>query len=290
MLARRGLRGRYTPYRYCAQAVHIDAYARILLITLSEHQNFQLCRRSFGKLYVSKLRRGFYSVCEANCSLLATSNLFSLPPAITSLSINMAHLDIEHAHSQFPSLKSGFIFADNAGGSQVTQGVIDKFTDYLVNTNVQLGAGYSLSAQATSRAMVDAPLEAAKLFNAKSPKEIVFGPSSTANLENLARGLEKSIEKGDEFIVVNEHEGSSTANGECNWLHLLIKSFEFQPMSARGRASLPGQALGSNIGSTQHPTLTIPTLSYYSSRTSCLSLLPAPALSPSRHALISSAA
>ncbi|TEB32181.1 selenocysteine lyase [Coprinellus micaceus] len=109
----------------------------------------------------------------------------------------MSTLNIDQARAAFPSLASGFIFGDNAGGSQVAQPVIDRFTDYLINTNAQLGADYS------------APEEARKLFNAGSTKEIVFGPSSTANLENLARGLEKGINPGDEFIVTGEHEANA---------------------------------------------------------------------------------
>lgn len=33
-------------------------------------------------------------------------------------------LDVEYVRAQFPALKSGFIFADNAGGSQITQSSI----------------------------------------------------------------------------------------------------------------------------------------------------------------------
>lgn len=120
----------------------------------------------------------------------------------------MAGFDIDKARANFPSLKSGFIFADNAGGSQVTQGVVDRISDYLLNTNVQLGADYSVSIESTRRAMVEAPTEAAKLFNA-SPDEIVFSHSSTMNLENVARALEQDIQPGDEFIVTTEHEANA---------------------------------------------------------------------------------
>ena len=66
-------------------------------------------------------------------------------------------LNIENIRSQFPSLSGGYIFADNAGGSQVcakspfiamtllksalqcTGTVISAITDYLTNSNVQLG-------------------------------------------------------------------------------------------------------------------------------------------------------
>jgi len=57
--------------------------------------------------------------------------------------------------------------------------------------------------------MVEGPTETAKLFNARSPDEIVFGSSSTMNLENLTRGLENDIQPGDEFIITGEHEANA---------------------------------------------------------------------------------
>ncbi|KAF6763695.1 pyridoxal phosphate-dependent transferase [Ephemerocybe angulata] len=120
----------------------------------------------------------------------------------------MASFDIAQTRSQFPSLKSGFIFGDNAGGSQIAQEVIDRLNDYLINTNAQLGADYSVSAESTRRVMKDAPTEAAKLFNARSPDEIVFAASSTLNLDNLARSLERKINDDAEIIVTGEHEAN----------------------------------------------------------------------------------
>ncbi|KAJ3496118.1 hypothetical protein NLJ89_g10529 [Agrocybe chaxingu] len=120
----------------------------------------------------------------------------------------MATFDVEKARSQFPALRGGYVFADNAGGSQAAQTVIERLTDYLSNTNVQLGADYSVSVQSTTRAVVDAPREAARLMNAASPDEIVFGMSSTMNLENLARSLDDDVKEGDEFILTEEHEAN----------------------------------------------------------------------------------
>ncbi len=117
-------------------------------------------------------------------------------------------MDVEQARSHFPALASGFVFADNAGGSQAARGVVDRISDYLLNTNVQLGADYSVAVQSTTRVLADGPRSAAALFNARSPDEIVFGSSSTLNLENLARGLEPGIQAGDEFIITGEHEGA----------------------------------------------------------------------------------
>jgi len=120
----------------------------------------------------------------------------------------MSTLNVFQARSHFPALNSGYIFADNAGGSQAAKDVVDRICDYLLNTNVQLGADYSLSVLSTNRVLSEGPNEAAKLLQAQSPDEVVFGSSSTLNLENLSRGLENDIQSGDEFIVTEEHEAN----------------------------------------------------------------------------------
>ncbi|KAL4246223.1 Pyridoxal phosphate-dependent transferase [Abortiporus biennis] len=122
----------------------------------------------------------------------------------------MSSLDVAYARSQFPALtqpETPYIFADNAGGSQCLSTVASKITDYLLNTNVQLGADYSVSVTSTNR--VKEGVEAAKeLFNASSVDEISFGSSSTMLAENLARAIDKDVLDDEEFIVTGEHEAN----------------------------------------------------------------------------------
>ena len=113
--------------------------------------------------------------------------------------------DVARAH--FPALLSGFVFADNAGGSQCTELVAKRIFDYLINTNVQLGADYSVSAESTRRVSLGI-VAAAELFNAASQDEIVLGSSSTLNLENLARSIEGNFLSDEEIVVTSEHEGN----------------------------------------------------------------------------------
>ena len=119
-----------------------------------------------------------------------------------------ASLDIAKVRSLFPSLSSQnpYIYADNAGGSQCSKPVIDRIVDYLSNTNVQLGADYSVSKISADR--VDLGKETARiLFNASSAEEIAFGSSSTLLMDNLARAIEGDLNDEDEIIVTGEHEG-----------------------------------------------------------------------------------
>ncbi|KAI9448697.1 PLP-dependent transferase [Lactarius psammicola] len=113
--------------------------------------------------------------------------------------------DVTRAH--FPALLSGFVFADNAGGSQCAELVAKRIFDYLIHTNAQLGANYSVSAE-SSRRVSEGIVAAAELFNAASPDEIVLGPSSTQNLENLARSIEGDVFNDEEIVVTGEHEAN----------------------------------------------------------------------------------
>ncbi|KAG8881058.1 hypothetical protein FRB99_004738, partial [Tulasnella sp. 403] len=118
-------------------------------------------------------------------------------------------LDINNCRRRFPSLNTGYIFADNAGGSQCLKDVADRIYDYLINTNVQLGADYSVSFEAKKRATVEPQEAAATLINASSLQEISFGSSSTMLVENLARASEPDVRPGEELVVsFADHEAS----------------------------------------------------------------------------------
>ncbi|KAG8782405.1 hypothetical protein FRC12_020873 [Ceratobasidium sp. 428] len=117
-------------------------------------------------------------------------------------------LNVEKCRAAFPGLKNGYLFADNAGGSQCLKSVVDKISDYLLYTNVQVGADYSVSVTSTNRAD-EGFSTTAKLFNAKSPSEITLGNSSTNMSETLTRAMEPIIEDGDEIIVSDaDHEAN----------------------------------------------------------------------------------
>ena len=144
----------------------------------------------------------------------------------------MAHptaFDLSYARSQFPSLASGFAFLDNAGGSQILGRVVDRISDYLLTTNVQHGASYSVSQQATAR-VAEAQVRTAELLNASRPEEIVMGPTTTVLLQWLARAMTGQLRPGDEVIV-------SRADHESNigpWVGLeahgvIVKTWELRP-------------------------------------------------------------
>ncbi len=110
--------------------------------------------------------------------------------------------------AEFPALASGFVFLDNAGGSQVLRRVADRIHDYLLTTSVQLGASYAVSQRAAER-VLSARHAVAEMINAAHGDEVVMGPATTALMFILTSALLPGIRPGDEIIVTNtDHEAN----------------------------------------------------------------------------------
>lgn len=117
-------------------------------------------------------------------------------------------LDLEYVRSQFPGLAQGWAFFDNAGGTQILSGVVERMTDFLFNANVQIGGSYEVS-QRAARCLQQGREAMQVLVNANRPEEIVFAPSATVALQNLARSMKSQLVPGDEIIVtVSDHESN----------------------------------------------------------------------------------
>lgn len=117
-------------------------------------------------------------------------------------------LNLDFVRQRFPSLAGNWTFFDNAGGSQTLKRVVDRITEYLLNSNVQLGASYEISQIAGER-VTKAAQAMATLINAADSKEVVMGPSTTMMLRILSLCLSKTLRAGDEIIVTNcDHEAN----------------------------------------------------------------------------------
>ncbi|HIK40739.1 cysteine desulfurase-like protein [Thermoleptolyngbya sp. M55_K2018_002] len=138
-------------------------------------------------------------------------------------------LQLDYVRAQFPALAGEWVFFDNAGGSQTLKRVADRISDYLLTTNVQLGASYDVSQQSTAR-VAEAAQAAAMLINAAEPGEVVMGGSTTLLLRILSLCLGQTFRPGDEIIVTNcDHE----SNIGC-WLDLrkqgiIVKFWNLNP-------------------------------------------------------------
>lgn len=115
---------------------------------------------------------------------------------------------MEFVRRRFPGLDNGWAFFDNAGGTQILANVVERMNDFLFNSNVQTGGSYEVSQRAA--AALNSGREAMATFvNAARAEEIVFAPSTTVALQNLARAMASQFASGDEVIVtVADHESN----------------------------------------------------------------------------------
>jgi cysteine desulfurase family protein (TIGR01976 family) len=115
---------------------------------------------------------------------------------------------MDFVRGQFPGLANGWAFFDNAGGTQILRGAVERMNEFLFHRNVQVGGSYAVSQQAA--ASLAAGREAMQtLVGARRPEEIVFAPSATVAMQNLARSMRSQFSAGDEIVVtVCDHESN----------------------------------------------------------------------------------
>jgi cysteine desulfurase family protein (TIGR01976 family) len=145
-------------------------------------------------------------------------------------------LDLECVRSRFPALATGWAFFDNAGGSQVLATVGDRMRDYLLHSNVQLGASNEISRLASERVKAG-QAAAARLVGAADPDEMVLGPSTTQLLHNLARAMVGHLlGPRDEVIVTNvDHEANIGPWRRLAGYGVEIKTWNLDPSTLRLR-------------------------------------------------------
>lgn len=108
---------------------------------------------------------------------------------------------------QFPALAGETVFLENAGGSQVPKMVADRVRSYMLESYVQLGAGYELS-QRSTRLVADAH-DLVRLLMGGGDGEVILGPSTSALLQMLAGCYARVLEPGSEVIVAQSgHEAN----------------------------------------------------------------------------------
>jgi cysteine desulfurase family protein (TIGR01976 family) len=135
----------------------------------------------------------------------------------------MDTLNLDFVRRQFPSLGGEWIYMDNAGGSQTLQSVVSRITDYLLYSNVQLGATYLPSKTATER-VNEASSMVAEFINTRDKSEVILGSSTTMLIRILASCLCQTLQPGDEIIVTNcDHEANIGAWVELANSGVIIK-------------------------------------------------------------------
>jgi cysteine desulfurase family protein (TIGR01976 family) len=138
-------------------------------------------------------------------------------------------LQTDYVRQQFPALAGDWTFFDNAGGSQTLQRVVDRISEFLLTSDVQLGASYAVSQLATER--VGKAAEAiATLINAADASEVVMGGSTSLLMRILSRCLSQTFSPGDEVIVTNcDHEANIGCWVELQNQGVVIKTWQLNP-------------------------------------------------------------
>jgi cysteine desulfurase family protein (TIGR01976 family) len=116
-------------------------------------------------------------------------------------------IEIERIREAFPALASSTVFLENAGGSQVPRVVAERIRNYLLNSYVQLDAGYELS-QICTRVVDQAHRFASRLMNG-SRGHVILGSSTTSLIRMLSECYAEVLTPGSEIILAeNGHEAN----------------------------------------------------------------------------------
>ncbi len=138
-------------------------------------------------------------------------------------------LNLDKVREYFPALAGEWTFFDNAGGSQTLKKVVDRISQFLLSSDVQLGASYTISQLAGERLAL-ATKGMATFINANSSKEVVMGPSTTMMLKVLSMSLGQTFTPGDEVIVTNcDHEANIGAWAALEKQGMKIKVWQVRP-------------------------------------------------------------
>jgi cysteine desulfurase family protein (TIGR01976 family) len=138
-------------------------------------------------------------------------------------------LQLDYVRQQFPALAGDWIFFDNAGGSQTLKRVADRISDYLLTTDVQLGASYAISQLAGER-VLRARDAVATLINAADSTEVVMGGSTSLLLRILSLCLVQGWTAGDEVIVTNsDHEANISPWMDLKRQGIVVKTWRLHP-------------------------------------------------------------
>ncbi|KAB8263316.1 hypothetical protein BDV32DRAFT_146645 [Aspergillus pseudonomiae] len=165
---------------------------------------------------------GVKEALRANIKQLIGSGFFMLPgflptpPSTDEESVegSMAPVqdafDVQSVRRQFPALQGGIVAFNNAAGTAVYQGAIERTHDYMSSFPIEVGLDDPQS-QKKTEGLMNKTAELAAFMNADSD-EVAFGQSTTMLLRILGQALRPALNSDCEMIVSNLcHEASAAA-------------------------------------------------------------------------------
>ena len=118
------------------------------------------------------------------------------------------------ARNRFSSLRSGFVYLDAPGGTQVPDEISDAVARVYRDMSGNTGAPYATSRRL--EALVDDARSATAGFLGCSANEVIFGGSMTSLNFTLSRTLGRELSAGDEILVTRLDHDANVAP----WLDL----------------------------------------------------------------------
>jgi cysteine desulfurase family protein (TIGR01976 family) len=116
-------------------------------------------------------------------------------------------LDVAAVRARYTALDRPLAFFDGPGGTQCPDEVIDAISQYLRESNANIGAPYETS-RVTDALVADAH-ERAGAFLGCNAGEVAFGQSMTSLNFLLTRALARELEAGDEVLVTRlDHDAN----------------------------------------------------------------------------------
>lgn len=120
---------------------------------------------------------------------------------------------IDHVRSLYPALSvrddgQARIYLDNPAGTQFPKSVVDAISNYMLNNAANAGGHFRTSVN-TDRITLKAHEDMALFLGARSPAEVVIGPSMTTLTFHMSRSICRDFQSGDEIVISRmEHEGN----------------------------------------------------------------------------------
>ncbi|MEM7229605.1 MAG: cysteine desulfurase-like protein [Planctomycetota bacterium] len=134
-------------------------------------------------------------------------------------------VSIDAIRAKFPALRGSTVILENAGGSQVPQGVADAVHRYMTETYIQLGGEFKLS-KTCGGVVRDAHTFINMLMNGTDVGHVILGASCTALVNMIAAAYADTIRPGDEVIIAElGHEANVGAWAKLEKAGAAIKTW-----------------------------------------------------------------
>jgi len=121
--------------------------------------------------------------------------------------VSTALLDVAAARARFSALDRPLAFFDGPGGTQCPDEVMNAISEYLRESNANVGAPYETSRRTDE--LVTVAHERAADFLGCASGEVAFGPSMTSLNFLLTRAFARTLRPGDEIVYTAlDHDGN----------------------------------------------------------------------------------